>query len=42
MVSETTRAIHRLAGEAGEMDERIGHFTLTDAGTAPSAFRRAG
>ena len=42
MVSETTRAIHRLAGEAGEMDKRIGHFTLTDAGTAPSAFRRAG
>ncbi|WFR99969.1 methyl-accepting chemotaxis protein [Rhizobium tumorigenes] len=30
MVEETTAAIHRLASEAGEMDNRLGNFTLTD------------
>ena len=28
MVEETTAAIHRLAQEAGEMDQRLGQFTL--------------
>lgn len=30
MVEETTAAIHRLASEAGEMDTRLGNFTLVD------------
>jgi methyl-accepting chemotaxis protein len=30
MVEETTLAIHRLASEAGEMDNRLGNFTLID------------
>jgi len=30
MVEETTAAIHRLASEAGEMDHRLGNFTLID------------
>jgi methyl-accepting chemotaxis protein len=36
MVEETTAAIHRLASEAGEMDERLGHFKLAKerSGTA--------
>ena len=40
MVEATTRAIHRLAGEAGEMDSRIGHFTLSPEEQAH--LRRAG
>ena len=40
MVDATTTAIHQLAAEAGEMDRRLGHFTLA---TAPAAaFRKAG
>ena len=30
MVEETTAAIHRLASEAGEMDERLGKFKLVE------------
>ncbi|MFA7415200.1 MAG: methyl-accepting chemotaxis protein [Rhizobium sp.] len=48
MVEETTAAIHRLASEAVEMDQRLGQFTLAQTGLAPVAaggtaaqFRRA-
>jgi methyl-accepting chemotaxis protein len=34
MVEETTAAIHRLASEAGEMDSRLGNFTLADVPVA--------
>jgi methyl-accepting chemotaxis protein len=30
MVEETTAAIHRLASEAGEMDNRLGNFKLIE------------
>ena len=42
MVDDTTKAIHRLAVEAGQMDHRIGQFTL-NASSKPSArLRKAG
>ncbi|MGV8939032.1 MAG: methyl-accepting chemotaxis protein [Allorhizobium sp.] len=34
MVEETTAAIHRLASEAVEMDQRLGQFTLAQTGVA--------
>ena len=49
MVEETTAAIHRLAQEAGEMDQRLGQFSLAHsshaaaaAGGAAAQFSRAG
>ena len=49
MVEETTAAIHRLASEAVEMDQRLGQFTLAHSSHASAAaggtaaqFRRAG
>ena len=39
MVEATTTAIHRLADEAGEMDRRLGHFTL---GAGEQDYRMAG
>lgn len=47
MVEETTAAIHRLAQEAGEMDQRLGHFSLGGGhsagqqGTSAQPLRRA-
>ncbi|MCM2398577.1 methyl-accepting chemotaxis protein [Rhizobium sp. S95] len=35
MVEETTAAIHRLATEAAEMDQQLGHFTLGQQASAP-------
>ncbi|WP_416795667.1 methyl-accepting chemotaxis protein [Ciceribacter azotifigens] len=48
MVEETTAAIHRLASEAVEMDQRLGQFQLAQSGRAGGdryghdAMRRAG
>ncbi|SOC84675.1 methyl-accepting chemotaxis protein [Ensifer adhaerens] len=39
MVEETTAAVHRLAHEAGEMDQRLGQFRLEDD---RSGYRMAG
>jgi methyl-accepting chemotaxis protein len=41
MVEETTAAIHRLAQEAAEMDNRLGQFRLSDAPATQTAWRRA-
>ncbi len=38
MVEETTAAIHRLAQEAGEMDQRLGQFALAHSGPSDAAW----